>query len=61
MRQAAEYRQHAEQCRRLAMTSRKEAERVQLMQMAEAWERMATDRERQIERDSASPPETDVH
>jgi len=52
MRDAAEYRRHAAQCRRLAMTARKEPERLQLMQLAEAWERLAADRERQIERDS---------
>jgi hypothetical protein len=56
MRDAAEYRQHAAECRRLAMTARKEPERLQLMQLAEAWERLAADRERQIERDSAASP-----
>ena len=45
LKQAAEYRQHAGECRKLALTARNEAERNQLMLMAEAWERMASDRE----------------
>ena len=48
MKQAAEYRQHAAECRRLAMTAKSEPEREQLMEMAAAWERMAADRERKI-------------
>ena len=48
MKQAAEYREHAAQCRRLALSARNEPERQQLMEMAAAWERMATERERQI-------------
>ena len=55
MKQAAEYRQHAAECRRLAMTARNEPERLQLDQMAQAWERMATERERQIAAEQNSP------
>ena len=46
MRQAAEYRQHAAECRKLGMTAPNEAERQQLLQMADAWDRMAIERER---------------
>src|SRR5690349_5980279 len=52
MKQAAEYREHAAECLKLANTARNEAERQQLMQMAEAWERMAAERERRIRADS---------
>ena len=55
MKQAAEYRQHAGECRKLAMTARNEPERLQLQQMAEAWERMATERERRIAAERSSP------
>jgi hypothetical protein len=48
MKQAAEYRKHAEECRKLAHSARNEPERKQLMDMAAAWERLAKDRERQI-------------
>ena len=51
MKQAAEYREHAGDCRKLAQTARTEMERAQLLQMAAAWERMATDREQQLTRD----------
>jgi hypothetical protein len=55
MKQAAEYRQHAAECRQLAMTSRTEKERCQLMQIAAAWERMAVDREAKIAQDAREP------
>jgi hypothetical protein len=48
MKQAAEYREHAGECRKLAQTAKSEAERKQLMEMAAAWERMAVERERRI-------------
>jgi hypothetical protein len=52
MKQAAEYREHAAECLKLANTARNEAERRQLLQMAEAWERMAAERERRIKAES---------
>jgi hypothetical protein len=55
MKQAAEYRQHASECRKLAMGARNEQERRQLLDMAAAWERMAMDREAQILRDAREP------
>jgi hypothetical protein len=48
MKQAAEYREHAGECRKLAQTAKNEVERTQLMEMAAAWERMAVERERRI-------------
>jgi hypothetical protein len=48
MKQAAEYREHAGECRKLAQTAKSEAERKQLKEMAAAWERMAVERERRI-------------
>jgi hypothetical protein len=55
VRQAAEYREHAAECRKLAMTARSEPERVQLSQMAEAWERMALERERPLASETPEP------
>jgi hypothetical protein len=55
MKQAAEYRQHASECRKLAMGARNEQERRQLLDLAAAWERMAMDREVQILRDARAP------
>ena len=50
MKKASEYREHAEECRRLARTARNEEDRRALMQMAEAWEDMAKYRERHTAR-----------
>ena len=55
LKQAAEYREHARECRKLALTSRTETERQQLMSIAEAWEKMARTREGGIA-DSAREP-----
>ena len=60
MKQAAEYREHADECRRLALTSKNEAEHQQLMQMANAWERMAVERERQIARENEQAPDSNA-
>ena len=53
MRKAAEYRKHAEECRELARVSNMPEQREQLMKMAEAWEGLATERDR---RDGGSDP-----
>jgi hypothetical protein len=55
LKQAAEYRQHAAECRKLAQSARNEPERQQLLQMAEAWERMAVERERRIATEGGKP------
>ena len=46
MRKAAEYRQHALECRRLATGMAADQHRDQLLEMAATWERMAEERER---------------
>jgi hypothetical protein len=48
MRQAAEYRQLAEECRKLANGARRDEERRQLLLFAQAWEHLAENRERQL-------------
>jgi hypothetical protein len=54
MKQAAEYRQHAAECRKLALGSKTPEERQQLIQMAAAWVRMAEQREQLIAREKNS-------
>jgi hypothetical protein len=54
LKQAAEYRRHAAECRKLALGSKTEEERQQLILMAEAWEQMAEHRERVIAREQNS-------
>ena len=48
MKKAAEYRQHAQECRTLARNVRIEEQRVQLIAMAETWDALATERERML-------------
>ena len=47
MKKASEYREHAEECRRLAKTAIGE-HRTHLEKMAKTWEELARDRERRI-------------
>jgi hypothetical protein len=44
MKKASEYREHAVECRKLASTMESEAQREQLLQMAEHWDQLAIDR-----------------
>jgi hypothetical protein len=44
MKKASEYRQHAQECRDLAAHMPSEADRAQLLTIAEQWERLANDR-----------------
>ena len=44
MKQASEYRQHADECRALAATMKIGEHREQLLRMAEMWERLLEDR-----------------
>ena len=53
MKQVAEYRQHALECRKLALASKTDEERQQLLEMARTWEQMAKSRERVIARENA--------
>ncbi len=54
MKQPSEYRQNAQECRKLGQNARNEHERQQLARMAEAWERMARDREQKTAEDPAT-------
>jgi hypothetical protein len=59
MKKASEYREHAEECRRLATTMDGE-QRDQLLQMAENWDLLAGERARFVakENDSFAPDAT---
>ena len=46
MKKAAEYREHALECRRLASGMAADGHREQLLEMAATWERMADEREK---------------
>jgi hypothetical protein len=48
MKQAAEYRQHAAECRVLLKGARTDDERQMIINIAEAWKRLAEDREQLI-------------
>jgi hypothetical protein len=50
LKKASEYRQHAEECRRLAGTMESGEQRDQLLEMATNWERMAAERAELIQR-----------
>jgi hypothetical protein len=52
MKKAAEYRDHATECRKLASIMDGE-DRDQLLKMAETWEQLAEDRERTAEPDAS--------
>jgi hypothetical protein len=45
MKKAAEYRQHAEECRLLARRANGNSERKQLLTMADTWENLAIERQ----------------
>jgi hypothetical protein len=44
MNKASEYRQHAKECRELAAQMESAVQRDQLLEMAEHWEKLASDR-----------------
>lgn len=44
MKKASEYRRHAQECRDLAASMPSDAGRIQLLEMAEHWEKLAADR-----------------
>ena len=48
MKKAAEYRQHARECRALALNVRTEEQRSQLITMADTWDALAAERERML-------------
>ena len=45
MQKSLEFRQHAQECRTLARTTRDESQRQQLMNMANTWDKLAADRD----------------
>jgi hypothetical protein len=45
MKKVEEYREHAEQCRRLAASARDDQAKQQLLQMADTWDSLAENRE----------------
>ena len=49
MKKASEYRQHAAECREMASKA-KAPQRDHLLKMAETWESLADDRDKQIAR-----------
>ncbi len=51
MNKIAEYRKHAEECRRLAASTGAQEHREQLLEMAGTWERMATERKQAAQLD----------
>jgi len=53
VKKASEYRQHAEECRALARTSRTPDERAQLDHLARTWDGLAVDRERIVREQAA--------
>ena len=55
MKQAAEYRQHVTNAADWALTSKNDVEHKQLMDRAEAWERMAQERERRLAMERNNP------
>jgi hypothetical protein len=52
MLKAEEYRQRAAACRRLAHSMQNEAERDELLRMADAWERFAYEREKRAAKEA---------
>ena len=48
MKQAADYRQHAEEARQLAANATTPEERAALHQIAQMWESLARERERRL-------------
>ena len=46
MKKAAEYHEHARQCRELAVRAKTAEHKAALMQMAETWDDLARNRER---------------
>jgi len=50
MKKASEYRQHAQECRQLAAAMDSEDQRALMFQMAEHWDKLASDRIALIEK-----------
>jgi hypothetical protein len=55
MQKAADYRQHAGECRLMASRSNSSEHRQMLLNMASTWESLATDREAHLARQARIP------
>ena len=55
MKTVSEYREHAEECRRLAQSIANAEHKAALESMAETWESLAREREARLARDAAKP------
>ena len=50
MKKVSDYRQHAEECRKLATSARSKEHREMLLKMAATWEALAEERQKTNER-----------
>ena len=50
LQKVSEYEQHAEECRKMALTMKEPMHKKQLEEMAEAWAMLAKERTKQIEK-----------
>jgi len=50
VRKVLEYKAHADECRKMAGNMKNPEHKKQLQDMAEAWEMLAREREKQLER-----------
>jgi hypothetical protein len=48
MRKLPEYKEHAEECRKMAATMKNAEQKKKLENMAETWEMLAAEREKQL-------------
>jgi hypothetical protein len=55
VRKIEEYEQHAEECRKMAATMKDPTFKNQLQAMAEVWEMLARERQKQIEKQTKNP------
>jgi hypothetical protein len=53
MRKLSEYKEHADECRRLAEQSRIPEHKMRLEEMAQVWEMLAKEREKQLRKAQA--------
>jgi|HubBroStandDraft_6_1064221.scaffolds.fasta_scaffold3827661_2 hypothetical protein len=54
MRKLSEYKKHAEECRKMAATMKDPEKKKQLQEMVEAWEMLARERLRMLEKNGDS-------
>jgi len=52
MRKLSEYKFHAEECRKMAAAMKNAEHKKQLQEMAETWEMLAAEREKQLKKQS---------